>query len=101
MLTINILIILVLALTLLEVERLKRLLPVFSIFIKLFPYLLSVATFNYCFFALFNSSDILVRIVAIANLPFFLVYLILHDFINESLKFREVDFCNQRISSLT
>lgn len=78
----------------------KGLLSFLSFFIKLYPYIFSVITFYYCFYSIFKSSDIMIRLLAILNIPFLLGYLLLHEFINESLKFREVDFCNQKIGSL-
>ena len=84
----------------LRVEMLGCLLPVLSAFIKLFPYLLSVLAFNLCFLAIFNNSAVMVRLAATLNLPFLLAYLLLHQYINYSLKFREVDFCNRKVGSL-
>jgi hypothetical protein len=75
--------------------------PGLSVFIKLFPYVLSIPLFNLSFVAIFNSTDSLVQLAAILNLPFFLVYLLLHEFINSSLKFREIDLCNRRSGSIT
>jgi hypothetical protein len=84
-----------------KIQRLSCIIPALSAFIKLFPYLFCVATFNLCCLAIFSSRALMIRMLAIANLPFLLGYLLLHEFINESLKFREVDFCNRRVGSNT
>ena len=79
MLLINITISVGLLLTLVaKVKMLGWLIPVLSAFIKLFPYVLSVGVFNLCFLAIFDKQEITVRLAAIANLPFFMVYLFLH-----------------------
>ena len=79
---------------------LKWTIPALSAFIKIFPFALCIAGFNLCFLAIFNSTDLMVRLSAIYNLPFFVVYLLLHQYINESLKFREVDFCNRKVGTI-
>ena len=84
----------------LKAKMLRWMIPGLSAFIKLFPYLLSVAGFNLCFIAIFDQTDVMVRLAAISNLPFFVVYLLLHEFINESLKFREEDYCNRKVGSI-
>lgn len=84
-----------------KVEKVKCLLSPLSIFIKLYPYVFCVFSFYYCFYSIFHSETILIKLLGMANIPFMLAYLLLHEFINESLKFREIDFCNQKISSIT
>lgn len=79
----NILVAISLILTLgFRIKQLYFLLPMLSIFIKLFPYLFSVLAFNFSFYATLNGIDLLTRLIALANVPFLLGYLILHEFIN-------------------
>lgn len=44
--------------------------------------------FNYSLGAFFNSSDTLVRVAGLANIPVQIAFLLFHELINESLKFR-------------
>lgn len=102
MLCLNIIITLGLLLTLVaKVRLLYCVVPGLSVFIKLFPYVISIPLFNLCFMAMFETSDFIVRLSAILNVPFFLAYLLLHEYINSSLKFREIDLCNRRSGSIT
>lgn len=79
----NILVAISLILTLgFRIKQLYFLLPMLSIFIKLFPYLFSVLAFNFSFYATLNGIDLITRLIALVNVPFLLGYLILHEFIN-------------------
>ena len=79
----NILVAISLILTLgFRIKQLYFLLPMLSIFIKLFPYLFSVFAINFSFYATLNGIDLITRLIALVNVPFLLGYLILHEFIN-------------------
>jgi hypothetical protein len=72
-----------------------------SVFIKLYPYIFFLGLWNYCVRAAINAPDILTTVVAIITLALQVVFLLVHEFINESLKFREIDYCNSSIVSYT
>ena len=76
-----------------NIDSLKSTLSGLTLFVKLFPYLGSVASFNFCFSIVVKDEDMINQLLAVLNLLFLLVFLILHEFINESLKFREKDYC--------
>lgn len=69
-----------------------------GIVLKLFPYLLAVSVLTYSLGSALNNS-LLGRVAAILNIMFVVGYLLLHEFLNESLKFKESDFCNRRLVS--
>lgn len=85
----------------LRFKYLQQFLIWITYFLKLYPYIIFLALWNYCVVALTSSDDIIVKISALINLFFQAFFILLHEFINESLKFREIDYCNRRIVSYT
>ena len=62
-----------------RVRFLGVLVPMLSAFVKLFPYTLSIAALNLTSMALFSPTlSTIICLTALANLPFFLSYLLLH-----------------------
>jgi hypothetical protein len=54
-----------------------------SIYVKIFPYMFFIMTFNYCVGAALDSSgDAVTRIVAIVNALFIIALLLVHELIN-------------------
>lgn len=66
--------------------------------LKMFPYLIAVPLLSYSLGSAIHNN-FLGRIASIINIFFTLAYLFLHEFLNESLKFKESDFCNRRLIS--
>lgn len=69
-----------------------------GIALKLFPYLLSTPLLTYSLGSVLEG-DLLARAAGTLNLLFALGYLLLHEFLNESLKFTVADYCNRRLTS--
>jgi hypothetical protein len=69
-----------------------------SLVLKLFPYLLVVPLLTFSIGAALNN-ELLGRITGLINMFFILAYLLLHEFLNESLKFKEADYCSRRMIS--
>ena len=69
-----------------------------GIALKLFPYLLSTPLLTYSLGSALEG-DVLGRAAGLINVFFVLGYLLLHEFLNESLKFQVADYCNRRLIS--
>lgn len=69
-----------------------------GIALKLFPYLFSTPLLTYSLGSA-QGGDLLGRAAGITNVLFVLAYLLLHEFLNESLKFQVADYCNRRLTS--
>ena len=71
-----------------------------TIFIKIFPYVLLVPALTYSLGSITNNY-LLGSAVGIVNVLYILFYILLHEYLNESLKFKELDFCNRRLTSFS
>jgi hypothetical protein len=82
-------------------SRLNFLKPIWmfsGLILKLFPYIFAVPFLTYSLGSAIHN-DLLGRAASIVNVLIVLGYLVLHEFLNESLKFKESDFCNRRLVS--
>jgi len=73
--------------------------PLMSISMKIIPYALSVLVFNYEINNIIASKHIISIICSGFNVLMFIIYQFVHEFINQTLKFKPIDYCNRRMIS--
>ena len=73
--------------------------PFIGTILKMIPYTFLVLVLNYEIRNIIKSQKIVSIICSGFNILMFVVYQFVHEFVNQTLKFKQLDYCNRRMIS--